>query len=222
MDCLAFGKSVTAKKARRRTHGAGFDVSQTHRRTGSIVAVAVAVLVAAIAAAAAPFTSAPSAFAASSTASTFAAASSAAPTSASSVAAAAAAISTTAASAAVATIPVASAAVAVDSVFERDVAPFLPFTFRQKDLAGEFDAVLIVDSDHLDLDRIADIDDVGHRLDETVGEFTDVQQAVLAGSDLNKGTEVLDRDDLAGVDAADLDVLGHRLHMGQRGVRLLQ
>src|SRR5262249_19978 len=48
-----------------------------------------------------------------------------------------------------------------------------------------------------------------------VGQFADVAQAVLAGGDLDKHAEVLDRRDRPVVDAADLDLLGHGFHAGQ-------
>ena len=78
-------------------------------------------------------------------------------------------------------------------------------------LAGELDAVLLVDGDDLDEHRVADPADVGDAVDVAVGQLADVDQAVLAGEDLDEGAEVLDGHDAALVDLADLDALGHRL-----------
>ena len=81
-------------------------------------------------------------------------------------------------------------------------------------LAAELDAALIVDDDDLDLDHVADLHDVGHALDVAVGEFGDVAHAVGAGGELDERAEVLDADDLAGVDRADLDLLAEGLDLG--------
>ena len=64
-------------------------------------------------------------------------------------------------------------------------------------LPRELDAVLVVDGDHLDEHRVADPADVGHAADVAVGQLADVDQAVLAGQDLDERAEVLDRRDAA-------------------------
>ena len=85
-------------------------------------------------------------------------------------------------------------------------------------LAGELDAVLVVDGDHLDQHRVADPADVVDAADVAVGQLADVDQAVLAGQDLDERAEVLDRGDAAFVDLADLDPFGHRLDLVAGGL----
>ena len=75
----------------------------------------------------------------------------------------------------------------------------------------EVDAALAVDFDDHDLDLVADADLVLDAGDAVIGEFGDVDEAVLAGQDLDERAEVHDAGDAAGVDLADFDVLGHAL-----------
>src|SRR5262249_31182613 len=83
--------------------------------------------------------------------------------------------------------------------------------FLERGLAGELDAALVVDQEDLDLDLVAHLDDVIDALDVLVGELGDVAEAVGFGGDLDERAEILEADDLAGVDLADLHLGGHRL-----------
>jgi hypothetical protein len=77
----------------------------------------------------------------------------------------------------------------------------------RQDSAAELDAALVVDVDDLDLDRLSPILTTSPTLlTYPVGEFGDVAHAVGAPGELDEGAEVLGRDDLAGVDRADLDL----------------
>src|SRR5690349_5710271 len=77
-------------------------------------------------------------------------------------------------------------------------------------LAGELDAALVVDEQDLDLHLVAHVDEVGDLVDVAIGELGDVAEAVGLRGDLDEGAELLDGDDAAGVDLADLHLGGHR------------
>ena len=79
----------------------------------------------------------------------------------------------------------------------------------------QLDAVLIIDSDDLHFELVADLADIADRLHEAFGQFADVAQAVLTGSDLDEGTEVLDRADGPVVDATHLDLFGDGFDAGE-------
>ena len=61
--------------------------------------------------------------------------------------------------------------------------------------AGEPHAALFIHAEALDPDLVAHLDDVLDLLDAEVGQFADVDQAVLAGQELDEGAELLDGDD---------------------------
>jgi hypothetical protein len=56
-----------------------------------------------------------------------------------------------------------------------------------------------VDVEHLDLDRVADLDDLGRVVDVAPGELRDVHEAVDA-AEVHEGTEVDDARDVTGQD----------------------
>ena len=60
------------------------------------------------------------------------------------------------------------------------------FFTRQLDAAG------VVDQDHLDLHLIADVHEIGHAIDVSVGEFRDVTEAIGLRCDLDERAEFLD------------------------------
>ena len=96
--------------------------------------------------------------------------------------------------------------------------------FGQGGLARQLHAVLVVHGDRLHQHRIADPADVRHAGNIAIGQLADVDQAVLAGKDLDEGPEFLDRGDPALVDPADLHALGHGhdLVAGRLGPRGLE
>ena len=91
---------------------------------------------------------------------------------------------------------------------------FLSWSFKQR-LAGQLDPTTVIDVDDLDLDHVADLGDVTDVLDEAVVQFGDVAHAVGSGDELDEGTEVLGRNDLAFEDGADLDLGAERFDFGQ-------
>ena len=70
--------------------------------------------------------------------------------------------------------------------------------------AIEADLALLVDLKDADLDLVADVEDILDLVDAALGNARDVEQAVLAGQQLNEGAEGLDADDAAGVLLAHL------------------
>ena len=79
----------------------------------------------------------------------------------------------------------------------------------------QLDAVLIIDGDDLHFELVTNLADVADRLHEAFGQFANVAQAVLARSDFDEGTEVLDRADRSIVYAADLDLFSDGFHAGE-------
>src|ERR1019366_2581394 len=75
--------------------------------------------------------------------------------------------------------------------------------------AGEPHATLFVHTEALDPDLIAHFDDVLDHLDAEVGQLTDVDQAVLAGQELDECAELFDGDHSAAIDLVDLGFGGH-------------
>src|SRR5438309_6711649 len=71
-------------------------------------------------------------------------------------------------------------------------------------LHAELDLAAIVEAEDLDLDRVADVDDVGDLADALRRKLADVDEAVLGAEEVHEGTEVDDLDDLAVVDDAEL------------------
>ena len=76
--------------------------------------------------------------------------------------------------------------------------------FLERVLAGEVDAALLVDLGDLDPHHVADLAGVLHLLDALVGQLGDVNQAVLAGSQLHEGAEGHQAHHAAVVQLADL------------------
>src|SRR5437762_2171440 len=77
---------------------------------------------------------------------------------------------------------------------------------RQADLAA-----VRLDADHLHLDFVADLHDVGHLPDARVRHLGDVQQAVLSGEDLHERSVRLDALDRSLVVGSDLRRRGEAL-----------
>src|SRR5688572_30750174 len=75
--------------------------------------------------------------------------------------------------------------------------------------AREADAAFFVDAEALDPNFVAHFDDVFGLLDAEVGEFADVDKAVLAREEFDEGAEFLDGDDFAAIDFARLGFGGH-------------
>src|SRR5699024_1067298 len=73
--------------------------------------------------------------------------------------------------------------------------------------AGQVDPALLVDVGHLDHDGVADGDHILHALHAPGVQLGDVDQALLAGGDLDEGAEVHQAGDFALVDGPDLVVL---------------
>src|SRR5262249_61752516 len=88
----------------------------------------------------------------------------------------------------------------------------------QQHLARQLDAIVLVDGDHLHLDLVAKFDNVLDLPDILVVQFADVAEAIAARGDLDEGSEVLDRGDLALVDLADADFFRQGLHLGTGGL----
>ena len=80
---------------------------------------------------------------------------------------------------------------------------------RELDLAG-----LSVDVDDHDHDLVAHVDHVLDGGDAIVGQLRDVNHAVHAGQDLDKGAIALRADHLADVDLADLGLFGQSFDHG--------
>jgi hypothetical protein len=85
---------------------------------------------------------------------------------------------------------------------------FHAFRPLEQRLHRQLDAALLVGLQHLDLDDLAFLQEVGDVLDPLVRDLADVQQTVLARQDVDEGTEVQDLRDRAFVDLADLGLGG--------------
>ena len=72
--------------------------------------------------------------------------------------------------------------------------------------AAQVDAALLVDVRHLDDDGITHSNNIFHPLDTLGVQLGDVDEALLARSDLDEGAEVHQTGDLALVDSTDLGV----------------
>ena len=75
----------------------------------------------------------------------------------------------------------------------------------QQSLHGQLDATLFVRLQHLDLDDLALGQVVRDLLDALVGDLADVQQAILAGQQVDQSTEVQNLGDRAFVDLANFN-----------------
>src|ERR1017187_1198320 len=87
---------------------------------------------------------------------------------------------------------------------------FLVAVFH-RGLPREPHPALFVHPEAFDRNVVADLDDVLGFLDAEIGQFADVNQAVLAGQKFDERAEFLDRDDLAAIDFSDF---GFRRHAG--------
>src|SRR5439155_18277587 len=73
------------------------------------------------------------------------------------------------------------------------------------DLAhAELDLAAVVEAENLDLDGVADLDDVGHLADALRRQFADMDEPVTRTEEVHEGAEIDGFDDLAIVDGADL------------------
>ena len=87
-------------------------------------------------------------------------------------------------------------------------AGFFLVEIFQRGFAAETDLAGAVDVDDLDRDVVAFLADVGDFADAVVGHLGDVEQTFLSGQDFHESAEVLDGNDLAAVDLADLGFAG--------------
>src|SRR5262245_51818159 len=90
-------------------------------------------------------------------------------------------------------------------------------------LHAELDLAAVIHADDLDLDVVADLDDVAHGFHPMRRQLADMDEAVAAAEEVHEGTEINDLHDLAVVDDTDLrlgddaaDPVDGRL--GRRGV----
>src|SRR5437870_13501968 len=73
------------------------------------------------------------------------------------------------------------------------------------DLAhAELDLAAVVEAEDLDLDRVADLDDIGDLADPLRRQLADMDKPVARAEEVHKGAEIDDLDDLAVVDRAGL------------------
>ncbi len=71
-------------------------------------------------------------------------------------------------------------------------------------LHAELDLAAVVEAENLDLDLVADLDDVGDLADALRRQLADVDEAVARSEEVHEGAEIDDLDDLAVVDDAEL------------------
>src|SRR2546422_6436869 len=89
------------------------------------------------------------------------------------------------------------------------LAPRLPaFVLFEGLLARQSNLPRLVHLEHLDVDHVALLDDVGHLADTLVGELGDVYEAVRARKNLDEGSEIDHLADRAAIDLADLGLRG--------------
>src|SRR6266849_1996932 len=69
---------------------------------------------------------------------------------------------------------------------------------------AELDLAAIIEAQHLDLDGIADLDDVGDLADALRRELADMNEAVSRAEEVHEGAEIDHLHDLAVVDDAEL------------------
>src|SRR6185312_1680161 len=86
-------------------------------------------------------------------------------------------------------------------------------------LHAELDLAAIVHADDLDLDEIADLDDIGDGLDPLGRQLADVNEAVATAEEVHEGAEIDDLHDLAAVDDADLRLRDDAADPVDRGLR---
>src|SRR5262245_32889744 len=65
-------------------------------------------------------------------------------------------------------------------------------TISHRSFAGETNTALFIDAETFHPDFVTHFDDVFGLFDPEIGEFTDVNEAVLAGQEFHKGAEVFD------------------------------
>src|SRR6202007_2334442 len=75
--------------------------------------------------------------------------------------------------------------------------------------ARQFHAAFFIHAQALDPDLVADFHDVLSLLHAEVGQFADVNEAILAGQEFHECAEFLDGDDFSAVDLADLRLGRH-------------
>src|SRR5260221_1015864 len=71
-------------------------------------------------------------------------------------------------------------------------------------LHAELDLAAIVEAEDLDLDLVADLDDISDLADALRRQFADMDETVLGAEEVNEGDEIDDLHDLAVVDDAEL------------------
>src|SRR5690242_6467490 len=65
---------------------------------------------------------------------------------------------------------------------------------------AELDLAAVVKAEDLDLDLIADLDDVRHLADALLRQLADMDEPVAGAQEVHEGAEIDDLDDLAGID----------------------
>src|SRR5437762_1715188 len=86
---------------------------------------------------------------------------------------------------------------------------------------AELDLAAVVEAENLDLDLIADLDDIGDLADPLRRQLADMDEAVARTEEVHKGAEIDHLDDLARVNDAELglgDDAADPVDRGFRGV----
>lgn len=91
----------------------------------------------------------------------------------------------------------------------RAAATHFLVAFRHRCATREFDAAFLIDAEAFHPDLIAEFDDVFGLLDAEVGEFADMDEAVLAGQELDERAKVFDGNNFAAINLADFGFGGH-------------
>src|SRR6266581_799107 len=81
--------------------------------------------------------------------------------------------------------------------------------FFERGFARKLDPPFVVDADALDPDHVADFCDVLRSFDAEIRELGNVDEAVLAGENFDKGPELFYGNDAALISLADLDFARH-------------
>src|SRR5438105_12619655 len=98
--------------------------------------------------------------------------------------------------------------------------------FFERGFARKLDPAFVVDADAFDPDHVADFCDVLRSFDAEIRKLGNVDEAVLAWENFDKGAELFHGNDAALISLADLDFARHaggtclraRLALGARGV----
>src|ERR1051325_5374705 len=80
-----------------------------------------------------------------------------------------------------------------------------PVTFFHGRAPGQLHPSLVVNANALDQDLVTDFDDIFNLLDAEVGQFTDVNEPVLARKYFDERSEIFNRNHLPAIGLAHLD-----------------